>query len=366
MSIPDARALLDALPWQVATVDPQGVIQQTNRAWRDVNRDRGVEHDDVGTDYFAWCATLPGGHETIDHVRSVLLGRSDRIEIEYPAHSADTARWFVMTITPVHDGDHVVAALLSHREITAQRQHERDLRTFVSLAAHDLHSPLRHMASFPELLESDLGPQLDEQPRRWLSAIRQASTTMRSRLDNLVALARSHVDPLRFTVLDVVELVRERFTLLCEARSVDARLEVTGDPELVSDEKLFRVLVDNALTSALKHGRGTKALLVSVSCERREPGFVVRFDDNGPGFAEVNPSKLLQPFDPSRKRAQGFGLGLSIVKQVADRLAATLTLGTADLGGARIEVGLPERAVGSREAREEGSVLTRPRRPHLD
>jgi len=355
----DAQSIFDAMPWQAAVVDLDGVIRRTNRRWRDLNARHGIPHDDVGTSYFDVCGAaggVDGSSEAADLLRAVLDGHRESADLEYPCHGPDAPHWFVLSITPVLRGSERIGALLSHHEITRQREAEHDLRAFVSQAAHDLRTPLRHLASFPELLEQDLGPELGEPHRGWLSAIRRAAHRMQSQVDNLLALARSRLEPLEFGPVDLPRLVDDRMSLLGELLASDATLEITPPlPAVVTDAKLLTVLVDNVLTNSMKHGRGQSDLRIRVSGGATQAGYELHLDDNGPGFGDLDPSRLFLPYERGRSSG-GLGLGLAIVNQVAQRLGGQLTLATSPEGGARVTVRLPRRDVGTESERPDPKV----------
>jgi len=337
----DAQALLDAIPWPAVVVDRDGTIRRTNRR-RGAPCPHAIQSDEIGASYLEGCDAVRGesshAGEAADALRDVLAGRATHRGLEYPCHTPDAPRWFSLDITPIAQG----GALLTHLEITERRENELDLRTFVANAAHDLRSPLRHLASFPELLESDVGAKLDEQQRGWLAAIRTAATHMRSQLDNLLALARSRIDPLQRSFIDAKALLRERHAQLAEVLRVPSELDVSGLDEVVSDEKLLTVLVDNVLTNALKHARGAEELRITVHGGRRPDGVsVLHFDDNGPGWGAVDVDRILRPYERGTKRSSGLGLGMAIVKQVTRRLGGGLELAPSPEGGARVTVWLP-------------------------
>ena len=101
------------------------------------------------------------------------------------------------------------------------------------------------------------------------------------------------------------------------------------------------MLVNNLLGNAIKHAN----TLVEVSVQEQQDLLWLTIEDDGPGFGEVNPSRLIKPFVrginlPSSEYEEGFGLGLAIVNRIADWFGAELVLHSSDsLGGARVSVG---------------------------
>ncbi|MDF9744188.1 bacterio-opsin activator domain-containing protein [Natrinema salsiterrestre] len=112
-------ATLDTLPITVAVLDDEGEILLTNRSWREFGS--GTD-DHVGADYIATTATADDEHarRAVTGIEAVLAGDRDSFTMEYPCHSPDQKRWFMMRASPFHeDGDRLVS--LVHLDITERK-----------------------------------------------------------------------------------------------------------------------------------------------------------------------------------------------------------------------------------------------------
>ncbi|MBS0511687.1 MAG: PAS domain-containing protein [Proteobacteria bacterium] len=124
----DRRAILDALPANIALLAPDGAIVAVNEAWRRFARENGLPRADfaIGQNYLQVCDGATGlgaeaAREAAAGIRAVVEGRSDSFDLEYPCHSPTTMRWFSLHVTPLglpRRGGVVVM----HLDITAQRQ----------------------------------------------------------------------------------------------------------------------------------------------------------------------------------------------------------------------------------------------------
>ena len=127
-----AAAIIDALSWQICVVDRAGVITAVNRAWRTFSLENGGDprSSDVGAHYLRTCqlSTGPGADEADEFgrgLRSVLEGRSELFELEYPCHSPSESRWFLGRVTPL--GFEGGGAVISHLDITDRKSLEFEL-----------------------------------------------------------------------------------------------------------------------------------------------------------------------------------------------------------------------------------------------
>lgn len=126
------QAVLDALAENVAVLDAEGVITMVNRAWLAFASENGAEAstcNGIGVNYLQVCERSVGepdgdhARNAAEGLRAVLSGQRRNFSMEYPCHSGDQQRWFVMNVSALQgvDGDRQ-GAVVSHVNITAWRQ----------------------------------------------------------------------------------------------------------------------------------------------------------------------------------------------------------------------------------------------------
>ncbi|MFT3973729.1 MAG: ATP-binding protein [Amaricoccus sp.] len=222
------------------------------------------------------------------------------------------------------------AAFLSMR---ARLERQIEQRTqMLSGVSHDLRTPLTRMKLTLALMDEtdetrDLGEDVDQMERMLAEFLAFA------RGDGLETTAPADPAALAARVADAARRAGTRIRL--EATEVPAGTLVP----------MRAGAVDRALTNlvgnAARHGR---EVLVTVRLAPRTLSFVV--EDDGPGIAEADRGRALQPFarlDEARTPSGGnVGLGLSIALDVARSHGGTLELGdSSELGGLRATLRLP-------------------------
>jgi PAS domain S-box-containing protein len=112
-------AALETLPITVAVIDEDGEILLTNRSWREFGPDQPDDH--VGTDYLATAAADDEhASRAVAGIEAVVAGERDSFSMEYPCHSPDERRWFLMRATRfTDDGRRLVSVV--HLEITERK-----------------------------------------------------------------------------------------------------------------------------------------------------------------------------------------------------------------------------------------------------
>jgi len=103
----------------------------------------------------------------------------------------------------------------------------------------------------------------------------------------------------------------------------------------------LRLVIDNAIANAVKHGGATEVRLAVKSSSR---GVRVVVDDNGGGVPEEERTAVFERFSRgSTASRSGSGLGLAVVAQQAELHGGTASLGTSPLGGAQLVLQLTGR-----------------------
>jgi two-component system, OmpR family, sensor histidine kinase MprB len=205
-------------------------------------------------------------------------------------------------------------------------------RQLVADAGHELRTPLTSLRTNLDLLaQADSSARLPEESRRELLAdVRAQITEMTTLIGDLVELARDEpatpsVEPVELAavVSQAVTRVRRRTT----TAEFDVRTEpwwVTGDPQAL--ERAITNLLDNAVKWSPEGGR--------VTVELKQGTVMVA--DQGHGISEVDLPRVFDRFYRSTESRgmAGSGLGLSIVKAVADRHGGDVRAGNGPEGGA--------------------------------
>jgi len=242
-----------------------------------------------------------------------------------------------------HDEVGDLARALASMQEELRRQ-ESARRAFVATASHELRTPLTMLLGTMELLEEDL----DEGRPDVADAQRQVATARRE-LQRLSTLAEELLDlsrldaavALRTEAVELGELARAvaaEFGLRAGER--DTAIEVIppngpcwgrGDPDAVA--RVVRILIENAL----RYGGGDAIRVIAAEDATIEVG------DRGPGVPHEERERIFERFYRGRARGSegGFGLGLAIGHELAERMGGTLTLADRPGGGTRFTLSLP-------------------------
>lgn len=211
--------------------------------------------------------------------------------------------------------DHVERLIRSHRALLAN-------------ASHELRSPLARLR-----IAIDLYEQAPDDNRREEIVHNLAELNMLVE-EILLASRLDHVDELDAPEsIDLLALVSEE-----GARN---GVEVSGTPATVTgNARLLGRLVRNLMQNALRHGDPPVAATVAQAGSEVE----IRVRDHGPGLPDSESARVFEPFyrPPGRSEAAGgWGLGLALVRQIAERHGGAVRYESPTGGGACFVVVLP-------------------------
>ncbi|MFH1793584.1 MAG: HAMP domain-containing sensor histidine kinase [Pseudomonadota bacterium] len=201
-------------------------------------------------------------------------------------------------------------------------------RALLANASHELRSPVTRLRMAMDLYETPQDGPAREEMLRNLGEIDELvdEILLASRLDHVKGLER----PER---LDLFALATEE----CARHGVEA----TGAPaDVLGDARLLTRLVRNLVVNALRHGRPP----VDVEVREDRGRVLLSVRDHGDGLPKGEETRVFEPFYRPAGRSEaagGWGLGLALVRQIAEHHGGSVRVEPAQGGGARFVVDLP-------------------------
>ena len=249
-------------------------------------------------------------------------------------------------------------AVLVVADVTEQERRERAEREFVANAAHELRTPLTAIASAVEVLQQ--GAKEDRLERdRFLTLIERQTRRLERLGRALLTLARAQTraELVELTPLDVALILRE----VAEDMDLDeSELELHAGVRAMAHADLLRQAIENLVGNARRYAAGERLL---VSAWPEGDAVVVEVRDHGPGMSPADAERAVERFFRSGSRdAAGFGLGLSIAREVARAVGGRLEIETRIGGGTAARMILHRASPADSAQDAEGTEVGRPGR----
>jgi len=210
---------------------------------------------------------------------------------------------------------------LRRRTIQLQARNE-ELDAYAHTVAHDLKAPLASIVGFSETLEEKYADISDEELRRYLHVMAQGGRRMNRIVDELLLLAGVRKMEVEMRPLDMASIVAEvmqRLAGMIEKSQAEVILPKSWPVALGYGPWVEEVWA-NYLSNGIKYGgRPPRVELGATALSDGKVRFWVR--DNGLGISPEAQTRLFIPFTRfDQMRAEGHGLGLSIVQRIVDKL----------------------------------------------
>jgi signal transduction histidine kinase len=226
---------------------------------------------------------------------------------------------------------------------------------FLANMSHELRTPLNAIIGFSEVLNEGQAGELNPKQREYCNEIYDSGRHLLALINDILDLSKIEAGKMTLELEDMdlglllqgcLVIVRER--AMAHAISLKSRLAADLGGARV-DARKIKQMVYNLLSNAVKFTRDNGTVVLEA---RRTRSDFLEFSviDNGIGIAEKDLPRLFAPFgqlDSSLARKyEGTGLGLSMVKRLAELHGGTVSVSSVPGAGSRFTVRLPLRSSG--------------------
>ena len=240
------------------------------------------------------------------------------------------------------------SALLSQVQSAYERLAEMDhLKSeFISIAAHELRTPLAVILAYAALLEEEATGAVQEH----LGQVVVAAMQLKSIIDEMVSLRRidtgeQQIELTPISLAEVTERVLQEQQPLIHQKNHTVVVEIPDDaPAACADEQVVALILSNLISNAIKFTPAGGTVRIQVTTDADAVVYCIR--DTGVGIPPDQLERVFERFyqvEPSlRRRHGGIGLGLSIAREMADLVDGRIWAESPLDGGAAFYLSLPQ------------------------
>lgn len=220
----------------------------------------------------------------------------------------------------------------------------RELEAFAYTIAHDLKAPLRALEGFARALEGDYADRLDVTGERHLAMIRASALRMNLLIDDLLRYARLErrdMNLARVTLRPLLERVCEELEEPIRRGRLSVRMELGVDEVQAEREGLREALV-NLVGNAVKFSR-PEGGTITIGSRAADDSVILSVADTGIGFDMKYHDRIFGIFERLHRPGDypGTGVGLAIVRKIADRHGGRVWADSAPGKGSAFHLALP-------------------------
>lgn len=327
-------------------IDREGQIQSANIA---AVRLLGVTQSAAnGTNIFTRVKCDDAGHLDflIEKYRSGVVISDEIVQVRRPDKNE---AWALLSLFRFTDVDNQEIGLLTLVDITKQKKAEDAKSEFVSLASHQLRTPIAGMKWSAELLQMDSPDTLSEQQHKYIDRLLISIRRMAVLVDDFLRVSRFDLGTFQ-PEYEPVELSKLFEDIMSEQESRTKQKQVETKTffdksvdTVITDPNLIRMIVTNLYSNATKYTRekGT----IHIGFGRKGDDLIITVADNGMGIPTEDQdgifSKLFRASNAVRNVPDGTGLGLYIVHEAVSVLKGNISFTTTENIGTTFEVLLP-------------------------
>jgi signal transduction histidine kinase len=245
---------------------------------------------------------------------------------------------------------HLESALAAADVARDQAEHASLVKSsFLGLLSHEIRTPLAAILMNLELLSRGDEMELSGPVRLKLDRLTVAAKQLNTLMEGLLEYTRFEKEGIEpnMTSIDPTVIAREvidEYALVMQGSPIGLRLleSATSIPNLCSDRRLLKVMLSNLVNNAIKFTRRGE---VAVAIEGRDSDCVFAVTDTGEGIPEAALARIFLPFEQleplQRKSVRGVGLGLALVRQIAQSLHGRIEVESKVGVGSTFRVVLP-------------------------
>lgn len=263
----------------------------------------------------------------------------------------DGTKFLVAVInTPLIVDNKTYGSVIAFRDVTAEHEIDRAKTEFISLASHQLRTPLSTINWYVEmLLSGDAGKITDEQ-RKFLEEAYMGSQRMVELVNALLNVSRieSNTYMVQPEPVDVIALIKSVLSELrpkIEQKHLSVTLDNDKIPIISLDPNLMSIIVQNLASNAIKYTPIDGIVTITVRLQPEVNNILIKVHDTGMGIPKTQQSKIFTKLfraDNARKAdTEGTGLGLYLIRGLIERAGGAIWFESEESKGSSFYVTIP-------------------------
>ncbi len=375
LSQPDSTVwdlIFDSMPEMVALIDLKNIVVKANKAMR-----HRVNIGDTSLIGYSCNKLMHDDGCTISncpHLNMINDRKPHAIEMFEPKFGL----YLEISTTPIFDShNNLLGSLHIARDISLQKESEARLRKynkeleelnnskdkFFSIVAHDLRSPFQGMLGFTDLILDDLNFLSKEEIKDYLQKVRDSAYSTFALLENLLDWSRMQTGrleykPSEFNLHEDLTSVINLLISNAQSKNINIVNNLNEGYIVFADRRMVHSILLNLMTNAIKFTfpGGTvlfdaKLKELNESNSANDPQFTNRkhleisVTDTGVGLSPEGLMKIFNNDEPftlaGTSNENGAGLGLKLVKEMAEKQGSNLTISSQEGKGSVFTFTLP-------------------------
>jgi PAS domain S-box-containing protein len=262
-----------------------------------------------------------------------------------------------LTTAPIIFRDKTIGAIDVFRDITYEKEIDKAKTEFVSLAAHQLRTPLSAVNWYSEMLLGGDAGKITPKQKKYLQEIYHGNQRMVDLVNALLDVSRIElgtfeIEPEKMDIINEAKnLIKELVPRIEEKKQTLVENYDNNLPQIMADRKLFRIVVQNLLTNATKYS--PEKAKITLSIKKKAYDIIISVKDTGFGIPKKQQhrvfKKLFRADNVIPKDIEGTGLGLYIIKSIVEQAKGKIWFSSEENKGSTFYVTIPLKGMSKKE-----------------
>jgi PAS domain S-box-containing protein len=254
-----------------------------------------------------------------------------------------------VTVSPILVGDRPIGAIEVFRDVSKEYEVDRMKSEFISIASHQLRTPLTAIKTYSHMLAGGYGGKLTAHQQDFMEIILGSINRMNELINTLLDISRIEegrlsVAPQAIDLKEIIHEITTELTPLAKAKHIALNTKLPASSlAATSDPLLIKEICANLLSNAIKYTPENGQVTFEVHDTKQE--FVFIITDTGYGIPYSEQKRVFSKFFRAEnildKEAGGTGLGLYLVKQLVESLGGRINFTSAVGKGSSFTFTLP-------------------------
>jgi PAS domain S-box-containing protein len=314
------KALSDNIPVIVWTADAKGNVDYYNQRWYELT---GMNYDQ--TKDWGWSVLIHPAdlqHVTDNWKKSIINKTPYKIEYRFKNLNGEGYRWHLSRAIPVRDDQgNVLKWFGTNTDIDEQKQVEKQKDEFISIASHELKTPLTTIKAFFQLFKK--AATNNEKANNFIDKAANQLARLEKLISDLLDVSKINAGQMIYNheEFNFDEAIRESVESIQHTVSThEITVDLATNVSFKGDRLRIEQVINNFLTNAIKYSPDSNEIV--LRSEVQQNSIIVSIQDFGIGIEAENLNHLFDRYyriNNSSMRFQGLGLGLYISAEIIKR-----------------------------------------------
>jgi PAS domain S-box-containing protein len=259
------------------------------------------------------------------------------------------------TVSPIILKNKIIGAIIIFKDVSDDYKIEQMKNDFISLASHQLRTPLTSVITYSHMLLDGYMGDLDEGQRNFIKTIVKSSNRMNGVIGSLMDISKIDNGAIKFNpILTDITQILEGVVHENRIELEDKNITYTNSSDknnrcvILNDPILLTEIINNLVSNAIKYT--PKGGSITAKVEHTEVGARIKITDNGIGIQPKHQKQIFNKFfrapGITKHETEGSGLGLYIVKGFLDIIGGDIRFKSEEGKGTTFELIIPNISTG--------------------